>query len=586
MRKNADVSMMTRKSGFILLALLAIIGVILIGGCAQKPEVTPTKTPIETPKVTPTTPATPVTAQPEPKPKLALEEIEPTKERGKIPEKFFPALLPWKLFKGDEGSDMFYPSSVPRKPKVGFKVNVSVHFGFFVSAPLIEENKIFLADDAGIYALNRETGEFLWGREILSDSLEGRKISYPQPWERWVALGIGKHVAAYSLGKYLFVGTSGGGKNLIIAFDKNTGNIVWKAELEGEKDNLVTSNLLVADGKVCAGTTWGDARVYCFTEDGEFLWSTRLEGNIRGLAYGEGMLFVTSEPTKKLFALDANTGEKKWVYEHYSGVNTVAYVKEKIIFTDSSGKVVALSKNGRLLWKKDVGAGSDVNTNSYLAVSENGIYVVRTLGERPFQLYTLDLNGNVIGDFAIKKDEYPGIPLATKDIVILPVKKDYEYSKIYILWRGMEKLNEFKVLESDEPWMPRVAAAYGEIYVAVRVPDLIYRLVDKEKPSIRDVKVEPLNTSIRVETMVQDERSAIYKSLLVYSVNDSKWVYKEMQVGRRYVTEPIGGYGLSEEPYEATIPLKPGSKIEYYVVAIDSVGNYNLSESYAYKAYK
>jgi len=577
MRKIQGMSRILKIS-FLVLLIIALV----LGGCAQKkPEAEETQTPTTPTAPVPTTPVTP--APPPVTPRISLEEAQPVKEKEKVPKDSLPALLPWRLFKGDADSRMFYPSSIPRKPDVMFKVNVSSHFGFFTSTPLVEGDKIFLADGAGIYALSRETGEFLWGKEILSDSLEGRKISYPQPWERWEALGIGKGVAAYGLGKYLYVGTSGGGRNLIIAFDKDAGNVVWKRELVGEDDNLVTSNLLVAGGKVCAGTVHSDARVYCFSEDGKFLWSTRLEGNIRGLAYGDGTIFVTSEPTKKLFALDANSGEVKWIYQHDSGVNTAAYIEGKIVFTDSSGNVVAVSKDGQLLWKTNVGAGSDVNTNSLLAASRNRIYVARTLGEKPLELQVLDLNGNRIGSFALQDGEHPGIPLATEDVVVLPVKKDYEYSKVYFLWRGSTKLHEVKILESDEPWIPRVAAAYGEIYVAVRVPDVIYRLADREKPEIKSVEAEVLNTSIKVKAVLQDEKSAIYRAVLVYSINDSEWKYKDMLPSRRYVMEPIGGYGLSEEPYEAAIQLKPGSRIEYYVVAIDNVGNHATSESYAYR---
>jgi hypothetical protein len=70
---------------------------------------------------------------------------------------------------------------------------------------------------------------------------------------------------------------------------------------------------------------------------------------------------------------------------------------------------------------------------------------------------------------------------------------------------------------------------------------------------------------------------------LVYSINESEWKYEEIQPSRRYVTESIGGYGFSEEPYEATIPLKPGSKMEYHVVIIDKVGNHAVSDSHAYR---
>jgi len=131
--------------------------------------------------------------------------------------------------------------------------------------------------------------------------------------------------------------------------------------------------------------------------------------------------------------------------------------------------------------------------------------------------------------------------------------------------------------------MPKVSVGYGNIYIAVRVPDMIYMLSDKDKPSIKGIKAELSNGSLVVKTTVKDERSAIYRVLLVYSINGSEWKYQDMELSRRYIMEPIGGYGLNDEDYEAKIPVTANSTVEFYVVAIDNVGNYEFSEVYGYR---
>jgi hypothetical protein len=65
-----------------------------------------------------------------------------------------------------------------------------------------------------------------------------------------------------------------------------------------------------------------------------------------------------------------------------------------------------------------------------------------------------------------------------------------------------------------------------------------------------------------------------------------KWNYMEMEISRRYLVEPIGGYGLEEEVYDAIIPVQPNTTLEFYVVAIENSGNYGVSDVYAYQVSK
>jgi hypothetical protein len=56
-----------------------------------------------------------------------------------------------------------------------------------------------------------------------------------------------------------------------------------------------------------------------------------------------------------------------------------------------------------------------------------------------------------------------------------------------------------------------------------------------------------------------------------------------MNILRRYIREPPGGYGFVGELYGATIPRQDGgSTVRYWILAIDNVGNYIFSDKYSY----
>ncbi len=513
---------------------------------------------------------------------MGLESFVSQKKPEKIPKEFLPSKVPWKMRKSNAESDMFYTSSLPRKPEVVFSVNISAIMADWLANAIVEGDKIFLADHTGVYVLRKDDGTLVWGAEIFFDDLHSRENSPLQPITKWRALGLYRLVSAYGVGKHLFVGTTNSVENdaYLLAFDKDSGELVWKVKLESEANassrSAVTSNLIVAEGKVYVGSVRDEGYVFCVDENGNFIWRSKVGATVRGLAYGDGALFVTSDPSKKLYALDAKTGKVIWVFEHDDMLTAPSYRNGKIILSDSQRNLLALSKDGKPIWKKSLGVSGDVWGDPYIALSDKSIYAV---GLRT--LFTLDFDGNLVGNFTLESNERGGKPLVSRDIIILPVEKDGG-GKIYLLWRGGVKLSEFEFQNVD--WMPVVSAAYGEIYIAT--PNLLYKLADTEKPKIGSVETKLINESLVVNLRAYDGESALYKVLLVYSLNNSPWNYKEMEIARRYVMEPIGGYGLMEEEYTATIKAHSGLTVEFYIVAIDNSGNYEVSKVYAYRISK
>ncbi|MEM2744206.1 MAG: PQQ-binding-like beta-propeller repeat protein [Nitrososphaerota archaeon] len=489
----------------------------------------------------------------------------------------------WPLLKADETSSLSTLSSIPRRPSIAFNLSVSVNIDG-LATPLIENGIVFLADKGGIYAINDKNGELIWGVEIYSDSLEGRKIGPIQPVTKWKAYGLWLNVKTYGLGKYVYIATEGTSekKSKIIAIDKMNGEKIWQSDI----GDTVTSNLLIHNGNIYVGTMGKEGKVFCFNEDGKILWSTFIGGTIRGIAASEDKIFVTVEDSNKLHALNAKDGKIIWIYEHSGSLGTPAYKKGLIFSIGLSGEVIAISEdNGKLKWKTRNYIGScDVYSNSFLSIDEEKIYVGGRFGEKS-SLTIINFNGEIIANFTLPKNEIPKSLVAAKDIILLPVTGK-GYTRVYFLWRGIFAL--YNLTQYGEEIAPKISVAYGKIYIVFA--HNIYKLHDIEKPVIVSIdapKEVYENEDFKVRIITYDNRSAIYRVILGYNVNNTGWKYEDMEIERRYVMEPIGGYGLSEEPYIGKIPAKPaGSNVKWRIIAIDNVGNYITSDEYSYVVLK
>ena len=470
---------------------------------------------------------------------------------------------------------MHCSSDVPRIPRVVYSVNVSSNLGGRLATPLVGDGLIIIADSQRVCAYDDVDGSLLWTSDIYDV--------------------YGGFITAYGLDDKVYIATSGRidvhGEDipaLLIALDKLSGEPIWVRELTGMKSS-VTSNLVIYKGRIVFGTIWADSSVYCYDQDGNLAWVKSLTGlgNIRGLAVGGGMVYVTGENDYWVYALDIDSGDVIWSYKHGAIPGTPLYLDGKVYFIDSQGYLICLNSDGEVVWSKDVGGGSDVNTNSFLTIDDNGyIYIVKTLGEEN-GILKLDGNGKEIGFFKISNGEVADIPVMSKRILLLPVSGP-DYVKIYFLWDGLTEIHRI-VYEPEETFRPSVSVANASIYIVIpydRSRQILMKLVDDEPPiimDIREVREALANEGVEINATIYDNRSGIYMAILFYQVNNSKPKYIVMDIVRRYIMEPIGGYGFSEEPYIATIPGQPtGSNVTYWLLAVDNVGNYVYSDVYSY----
>ncbi|MBO3832984.1 MAG: PQQ-binding-like beta-propeller repeat protein [Candidatus Brockarchaeota archaeon] len=446
---------------------------------------------------------------------------------------------PWLLKEGDEGSALSSPSPIPCRPQAAYECEVP-----FAEAVLVEKGIIFSFTNSHAYALNETTGRILWRTAIYDSFFKSIKKS-----------ALGKHY-------YLVAG------NLLIALEKNTGRIVWTTET-GKED---VSELITCHNKVYVGTRNGV--VYCIDENGKILWERTLENHVvTDVACGGGMLYVNLEWSKNLYALNVETGELVWTFSGDDYLSKVAFKNDLVLVTEWDNKLIALSPNGEVRWKKEIRVQS-------FSIGEGRIYVVDH-----GKLSVLDFQGSEIGRFDFPEEffhEPYGAAVVIGKILALPVQGK-GYGRLYLLWGGT--IPVFNLTHyGDGAISPRISVAYGNVYAVFYTYDrnVLYKLHDIEKPVV--VSAEAAGEVYEgeefvVKTTVYDNRSGIYKTLLAYSIDGGKWNYVDMELERRYIVEPVCSYGFSEEPYIGKIPAqRAGSRILWKIITIDNVGNYVVSE--------
>ncbi len=456
-------------------------------------------------------------------------------------KQFLPNLnYPWLLKDGDEGSTRSSPSPIPCRPQTAYESEVPS-----AEAVLVEKGIIFSFTSSYAYALNETTGKILW-RTAIYDSFY-------------------KSVGKNALGKHYYLAA----ENLLIALEKNTGKIVWTTEI-GKED--VSERLITCHNKVYMGTRKGV--VYCIDENGRILWKKTLEDHVvTDLACGGGMLYVNLEWSKNLYALNTETGDLVWKSSGDDYLSKVAFKNNLVLVREGDDKLIALSSNGEVRWRKEIRSQS-------ISIGEDRIYVVDHR-----KLSVLDFQGSDITKFDFSEEffhEPYGAAVVVGKILALPVQGK-GYGRLYLLWRGIVPI--FNLTHyGDGAISPRISVAYGNVYAVFYTYDgnVLYKLHDVEKPVV--VSAEAASEAYEgeefvVKTTVYDNGSGIYKTLLAYSIDGGKWNYVDMELERRYVVEPVCGYGFGEEPYLGKIPAqRAGSRISWRIIAIDEVGNYVVSE--------
>lgn len=192
------------------------------------------------------------------------------------------------------------------------------------STPTIENNKIYVSSGLGDLAcIDANIGEIIWSVKA-SDELGGT-------FGRW---GISESLLIVD-DKLIF--TPGGNQTTIVAYNKLTGELIWKSESINDDPSYVSPLLISRNNKNIIVTVTNNYIIGVLAKTGEILWKfdfgEQIQNNGRNNQtntplYHEGQLFVTSGYNHNSVMLnlsdDAKSVSLAWVDStldvHHGGV--------------------------------------------------------------------------------------------------------------------------------------------------------------------------------------------------------------------------------------------------------------------------
>jgi len=346
------------------------------------------------------------------------------------------------------------------------------------STPVIDGDAVFALGPFGdLVALDLQTGQKRWSTHLVNE----HSSTVPH----W---GFTTSPLVYD--NLLVVATGGATKNMVTAFNKHTGQIVWTA---GD-DNINYQSPLVMrlDGRdqiICAG----DEKLYGLRPaDGVTLWQTPHEGRrfyakiVNPVIVDEGKLFMTCRfSDSKLITLkgDQNGYEiiDGWKSKHFkASYNIVAY-HDNYLYGYSGGFLVCIdATSGELAWKsRPPGTGFLVAVDGHLVViaRKGSLHIVKASPDAYHEVASIKLftkrvwtppsfaNGHIyvrneyaMAKVAILKDDVGTVSQVSRDPrLTVPGSKFSEFISVVaqtsdkgkILDQFMREQEHFPIIEGD-----------------------------------------------------------------------------------------------------------------------------------------
>jgi eukaryotic-like serine/threonine-protein kinase len=229
---------------------------------------------------------------------------------------------------------------------------------FVQASPLIMDDRVYVATDHAIYALDLLTGKLQWqaptgkegaymgppayedgtiyttgGKYLLAlDSTNGKELWRIEHSDMFTALAVANGL--------IYVGNFDG---YFYAFDQETGVEKWKVQSGG----LFWAGPAVDGTTVYAGN---DDLVYALkAQTGEQIWKFQMAGNsVSEPMISDGVVYVSDSShefprgPRHLYALEAKSGELLWTFETVATFLPAPALSEDTIYITATGDVLAL----------------------------------------------------------------------------------------------------------------------------------------------------------------------------------------------------------------------------------------------------
>ena len=229
---------------------------------------------------------------------------------------------------------------------------------FVQGSPLIVNERVILATDHKVYALNLESGQLIWetatGEEgaFMGPPAYEDGVIYTTGGKLLLALNAETGEEIWRVEKpEMFLGLAvangsiyvGNWDHYLYAFDQSTGEEKWNFEVDG----LFWSAPAVNANAIYAGNT--DFVYALNSQTGELLWSYQTDSDsVSEPMLADGVVYLSDSShefprgPRHLYALDAATGEQLWVFESVSTFLPAPALGEGVIYITSTGEVIAL----------------------------------------------------------------------------------------------------------------------------------------------------------------------------------------------------------------------------------------------------
>ncbi|MGB7843505.1 MAG: PQQ-binding-like beta-propeller repeat protein [Salinimicrobium sp.] len=302
---------------------------------------------------------------------------------GKEPGKHF------MFLKNKEHTARYESISVKHEPDILWKFKTH---GQVISSPVIVDNTLFIgSNDNNLYAINASSGELEWNYKT-----EGPINSTPVVKE----------------GKVMFLSYDG----FFYALNQKDGTLEWKFRTGGEsifkvKDyyngsfkpdfwDFYLSSAVVNDNSVYFGSS--DSNIYALDIDtGEKKWNYKTGGSVHSSPAISGNSLVVGSWDSNVYCLDVTTGKEKWTLSTGKDLKTYIWLGVQASASIDDGVVYIGSRDAKF-YAVDLGTGETLWTQddfhrswmpSSAAIGEKSIY---TGSSDAFSFYSIDKKtGNI-----------------------------------------------------------------------------------------------------------------------------------------------------------------------------------------------
>ncbi len=296
----------------------------------------------------------------------------------------------WTTFLQNTERTGFSKSRAPQKNTTQWEFKAS-----FLSSPVIDDNKVFVESENGLYCLDIETGKIIW--HFYDDMLGG--FGSPTIYDGKIFVvstgdyiycfdvdnghlcwcyekGYGGSNPSLVVDNKLYVSYNRGDNNAtLLCLDPTTGSKLWDYDFGYQQ----VSYPMVAYNRVYIGTQ--DSYLHCLNAtSGRLLWSISQKSDFLWSPTTFDERLYTSWRTK-VFCLNPYNGSEIWKFESTDYiVSSIALAYGKAYFTTArseKGIYCLDAYNGSLIWSYNVtptlfGVGTPVVADGKLYVSTHG----------------------------------------------------------------------------------------------------------------------------------------------------------------------------------------------------------------------